>query len=109
VAYLVGGAGIVGLGLGSYFGLQAFSKWSAATSDCGSACAPGSKGQNEHDQAQTDATVSTVAFVAGGVAVAAGVLLFFTAPAPPGDSAHRLQVAPMAERSGGGILVLGRW
>ena len=110
VAYVVGGVGIVGLALGSYFGLQTISKWSAARNDCPNGCADGSPGRNERNDAQTDGTISTIAFVAGGVALATGAVLFFTAPSShSSSSAIRVRVTPTAERSGAGLLLYADW
>jgi hypothetical protein len=76
-----GGVGVVGLGLGTFFGLQASSKWSDAKDKCADypyGC--GAEGADLRSSAQSAATVSTVAFVAGGALLAAGVVLYFTAP-----------------------------
>jgi hypothetical protein len=110
ISYVVGGAGIVGLGVGSYFGLQTISRWSTAQRDCANGCADGSAGRNERNEAQTDGTVSTIAFVAGGLAAAAGAVLFFTAPRPhPDGSGARVHVTPTADRTGAGLRLLGTW
>lgn len=76
-----GGAGIVGIGLGTFFGLQASSKWSDAKSKCTDYpfnC--GAEGTDLRSSAHSAATVSTVAFVAGGALLATGVVLYLTAP-----------------------------
>jgi hypothetical protein len=78
---VLGGVGIVGVGLGGFFGLQASSKWSDAKKKCTDYpynC--GAEGADLHAGAQSAATVSTVAFVAGGALLAAGLVLYFTAP-----------------------------
>ena len=74
--------GVVGLGIGSIFGVMAGSSYGNAKSLCGgdvTRCRPGevSQANSEHDQAATDATVSTVAFLAGGVLVGTGAVVFF--------------------------------
>jgi hypothetical protein len=113
IAYVLGGVGVVGIAVGSYFGLQTFSKWSAAKKDCGGGCDPGSPGQNERSDAQTDGTISTVAFAAGGVALAAAAWLFFTAPpssrAGRAGSAGPVRLAPVVGREGGSLVVAGSW
>jgi hypothetical protein len=76
-----GGVGVVGLGLGAFFGLQASSKWSDAKGKCADypyGC--GSEGADLRSSAHSAATVSTVAFVAGGALLATGVVLYLTAP-----------------------------
>ncbi len=79
VALGVAGAGIVGLGVGSFFGLRAFSKWSDAEAQCPADRCTGD-GRALAESASSAATISTVSFVAGGVLVAGGAALFFMAP-----------------------------
>lgn len=81
LAFVAGGAGIVGLGLGTFFGLQASSKWSDAKSECTDGthgCSAAALDLRASARAQANA--STVAFVAGGVLLTAGVVLYLTAP-----------------------------
>jgi hypothetical protein len=86
--YIVGGAGVVGLGLGVVFGLRAKSKWDSAQSDCKiDACGAGSDARKEKDDAATAGTVSTIAFVVGGAALATGVVLIVLAPSSSTTSA----------------------
>jgi hypothetical protein len=86
---VVGAAGIVGLGVGSYFGVQALSGSSKAKQTCpNAACsAPGAVQQN--DDAKTDARISDVGFALGVGALVTGSLLYFLAPPSTG-----LRVAP---------------
>jgi tetratricopeptide (TPR) repeat protein len=78
---VAGGAGIVGLGLGAFFGLQASGKWSDAKDRCRSGTFECSREALAlRTSAQSRANVSTVAFIAGGALLAAGVVLYFTAP-----------------------------
>ncbi|MBX3191209.1 MAG: hypothetical protein KF819_29700 [Labilithrix sp.] len=72
-----GGFGLaaVGIGVGSVTGLMSISKVDdVRKNSCngGDACAPGSEA--EIDSAKSLGTVSTIAFIAGGVGVAAGVI-----------------------------------
>ena len=76
-----GGIGVVGIGLGAFFGLQASSKWSDAKSKCTDypyGC--GAEGTDLRASAHSQGTVSTVAFVAGSALLATGVVLYLTAP-----------------------------
>jgi hypothetical protein len=105
----IGGAGVIGLGLGSAFGLMAKSKLNqsndgpcnAATNKCTQA------GLSLRQDAGNAATASTIAFVAGGVALAAGIVLYVTAPRAAPISA--LVVAPAPLAGGGGAIVQGRF
>lgn len=79
IGLAVGGLGVVGLGVGSFFGLRTFSKWSEAESRCpGLQC--DAQGFDAATAAQNSGTVSTIAFAAGGALVLGGAALYFTAP-----------------------------
>jgi hypothetical protein len=76
----IGGAGVVGLGVGAAFGWLASSAWSSAKIACGgspNACVDEPSGSSHHATAVTDGTGATVAFVGGGALLAAGAVLFF--------------------------------
>ncbi|HEX6272859.1 MAG TPA: hypothetical protein VFZ53_07465, partial [Polyangiaceae bacterium] len=93
-AFTLGGAGVVGLGIGTAFGLSAISQ-NSESNDAG--CK-----QNEctteaaqiRKDAQAAGNVSTVAFIAGGALLAAGVVVYLTAPSS-------------SEKPGAARLVLG--
>jgi len=79
-AVVVGAVGVVGVGLGTVFGLSASSKWSDAKSGCSAypyGCS--SEALDARSAANSKATISTVAFIAGGVALAGAAVLWFTA------------------------------
>ena len=80
----IAGAGLVGVGLGVFFGLRASSLWSSSQSECGDArpcnAADHARAVQDHDSASTAATISTVAFACGAGAIAIGAASFFLAP-----------------------------
>lgn len=88
VALVLGAAGVVGVGLGTVFGLQARSDWSEAKSHCPSYPYCDDRGVELHSSAASKATLSTVAFIAGGAALAVGTVLWFSA-----DSGKKERVA----------------
>ena len=100
VGLTLGGVGVVGLGLGTAFGVMAMSAWS----DVKSACQPGTPSRcpitdqpaasSKQSTAQTDGAVSTVGFIAGGVLVATGAVLFLTGRHHEGSTAPTVAVAP---------------
>lgn len=69
------GVGVVGLALGTVFGLKASGSKSDANCDANNRCDPGPLAD-----ARSSATVSTVSFVVGGVFAAGGIALFALAP-----------------------------
>ncbi len=97
VGFVVGGVGIVSLGAGAVFGLLASSKHAQAVSDCSSYpahCPSSGIADGPNHDAQTFATVSTVTFVAGGVALAAGAVLVLTSPSGP-QPATAVRLTPL--------------
>ena len=104
-AYIAGGLGIVGVGFGTYFGLSALSKNSASNADCsGAAC--NDDGFSKRNEARNAGTVSTIAFIAGGVALGAGVVLFLSSSPNKESNGSALHVTASAA-PGGGWLSLG--
>lgn len=104
---VVGGAGIVGVGVGAVFGIVAKGKFDDAKTTCGDTypqCKDGATAvaTDQNNSAHGSATVSTLAVVAGGVALAAGAVLFFTAPSA---TKTRVGVAPTIA----GLDLIGRW
>jgi hypothetical protein len=106
IGLVVGGAGVVGLVVGGVFGLVSKSTYNNAfQNECGSnpnACSQ--QGAQDGQTAHSQATISTVGFIAGGVLLAGGAVLYFTAP--KGGS---VGVAPTVGTTGGGLSVTGAW
>jgi hypothetical protein len=102
----VGAAGAVGVVIGSVFGIVSKSTYDHAfTTECaGSANGCKGIGQADGQTAFHQATVSTVAFVAGGVLLGGGALLYFTAPRGPA-----VTVSPSVGAGTAGLAVRGRW
>jgi hypothetical protein len=105
VSYVVMGAGVVGIGVGSYFGLQTFSKWGEAQKHC-AASACDATGVSLANDAKSSGTISTISFVAGGALIVAGGVIF--ALAPSGVAKTGMIVAPSIGNSYGGIALVGR-
>jgi serine/threonine-protein kinase len=78
----LGGAGAVGLMLGSVLGVIAKAKNDDSLLNCdpsnARACTP--VGTTDRNAAYANASASTAAFVAGGVLLTAGAIVYFTAP-----------------------------
>jgi hypothetical protein len=104
------GLGLVGVGVGVALGLFASSSQRRERADCSpSACFSYPLAVEDYGTAQSQATGATIAFVAGPALVAAGVVLWLTAPrgsGAPAASALRITVAPALVGRGRG-LVLG--
>jgi hypothetical protein len=110
-AYVVGAAGVVALGIGSYFGIQAFSKNHASDA----ACPDPSDGCPKNsirfdDEAKTAAFRSDLAFGAGLVGLGVATYLYLKSPSSGADAtAHVLRLDPLIAADGGGLYVSGFW
>lgn len=94
VPIVVTAVGVAGLGAGVAFGILSGSEHDAAVSEPRQVAA-----QDKQDRAESFATGSTIAFIAGGVVAAAGftwlgLRLFATPSAPATTSARSLNVVP---------------
>jgi hypothetical protein len=107
VALIVGGVGLVGIGVGSAFGLIAKSKNDQALQSCRTSTLCSQHGLDLTNDAKSAATVSTVAFVAGGVALAGGIVLWLTAPSSRSTTGLRFE--PLVGTSLVGGAVSGSW
>jgi serine/threonine-protein kinase len=94
IGLVLGGVGIVGIGVGTYFGISAKSKADAAAPYCtGTTCQQ--PGIDDWSKAQSNGNIATVGFIAGGVLLAAGAVVYLIAPSP------RAQTAALAVARGG--------
>ena len=107
IGYVVGGAGLVGIVIGSIFGIEAISQNNAANCDANSYC----QNPQSRTSAQGSATVSTVGFIAGGVLLAGGVVLVLAAPKESKGApvTGRWEAGPMIASGTGGLLLRGSW
>ncbi len=106
---IIGGVGIVGVAIGSVFGLNAISTNKDAEEFCprGNKC-DDQKGIDLTDDANSAATVSNVAFGVGGVALITGAILFFSAPSDAPRTGWRgLRFGGGLGSNGGGLTARG--
>jgi hypothetical protein len=97
-----GGLGIVGIGLGAYFGAFALSAQNQEHADCPAAgCAHHLQSVADYNTAGQDAVASTISFIAGGVFLATGVVLWLTAP--------RLKIVPTTTGKNVGFVLGGEF
>jgi hypothetical protein len=108
----VAGGGVVLASVGFVFGAKAGSTYDKAKELCGDDLACDSnddftRGKKLISDARSQATISTIAVIAGGVAIAGGAVLYFTAPK------HRrvetARVVPVVTGHDAGVAVVGRF
>jgi serine/threonine-protein kinase len=108
LALISGGLGIAGVAVGSVFGLVAMSKRSEYRSHVGAdgQCTDMTCQTASHS-AYSAGTVSTIAFVAGGVLLATGGVLWLTAPSRSNGTQAYLH--PTAAPNAAGLALSGLW
>ncbi|HET7541760.1 MAG TPA: hypothetical protein VFK05_17920 [Polyangiaceae bacterium] len=104
IPWIVGGAGVVALGVGTVFGLKAISNADDSRADCPNGVCNSEQGQKDADAAHTQATISTVSFVLGGAAIATGAVLYFTLP----KQKTEVGMVPMFDQSSVGLALRGK-
>ncbi len=111
MSFIAGGIGVVGLGLGTYFTVNASGKKSDSLKHCETnqpnLC--DSTGVGLRNQALSSARLATAFMIGGGVLLAGGVVLYLMAPSSGPSttgSVRTLRVAAGAA-PGGGHVVLG--
>jgi tetratricopeptide (TPR) repeat protein len=104
-----GGAGVAAVAVGLGFGLKARSSYDDAEALCGEdlVCPAASlpQGQKLVSDARSSATISTVLVIGGGAAIAAGVIVYLTAPRTRERATARL--VPVAHDRGAGLALTG--
>lgn len=109
---IAGTVGVGGLVVGSAFGLLAKSSNDDSLEACRTETLCSPAGLALREDAQSQATVSTVGFVAGGVLLAAGVTLLLVAPSSDEraeGALSRLELAPAVAGGPAGLTVRGAW
>jgi hypothetical protein len=107
-AYVVGALGLVGLGVGTAFGLAANGSNHTANDHCtrpGGLC--DEQGVAAGEDVDRRATVSNVAFGLGAAALVGGVVLYFTAPSQPPSAASLFRLTAGAAAHGGQVALSG--
>jgi len=102
-AWIVGGIGVAGVIVGSVFGVRSILKHNESDQYCGKdGFCSDPRGVSAMDAARSAGDISTVAFIAGGLALGAGTVLLLTAPSDAAtehpQSATRVLIGPGAVR-----------
>ncbi len=108
VGWVLGGAGVVGLGVGAAFGLVAMNDKNDANCNAAGQCLSGPLAD-----ARTAAGAADIALVAGAILFAGGAaLVLFSPHASSGHErspAAAVRVAPAVGTAGGSLMVEGTW
>jgi hypothetical protein len=106
VAVIVGGVGLVGVGIGSAFGLMAKASNSKADPECSTSDHCTDAGKAYINTAHSQAIVATVAFSIGGAGLLGGAILWLTAPRAK-ERGAAVAVVPTVGPDGAGLFAQG--
>jgi hypothetical protein len=104
VGWVLGGAGVLGLGVGTVFGVVTLGDKRSAHCDDNNVCDPGTVGEIKNAS-----LVSDIGWLAGGTLLAAGVAVVLFVPSGSHGAAAGIGVAPVFTAGGGEIVTGGRW
>lgn len=105
---VVGGVGLVGLGVGTYFGVRTQNKEDEARSNCTNyptGC--NATGLEANDAASSAANYATGAFIVGGVGLVTGLVLYLTAPSEAPGSRAGVRLEPTVGGDTQGLRLTG--
>jgi hypothetical protein len=103
--WVLGGAGIVGLGLGTAFGVMAIEDNDNARCNASKQCLPGPL-----SEARSYALASDISLIAGGLLLAGGAALVIFTPSGSSDARRgAVSVAPTAGLGSAGVALGGSW
>jgi hypothetical protein len=105
IGIIVAGLGIVGLGVGGYYGYRARTTWKEAQTYCSSDLQCDQDGVDLAAQAKRFGNFGTIGVAAGGALLVGGAVLFFTAPRAKSTAKRggieRIGVSPSSIMLGG--------
>lgn len=114
LGYAVAGAGVIALGVGTFFGIRALNRNQDSEASCVGGC--DAEGARLSRDAMTDAWISNAAIGMGIVGVTVGTAILLTSRKQPASDAsgaaacvRGLCASPLAQAHGGGIAVQARW
>jgi hypothetical protein len=110
IGFVVGGIGLAGLGVGAFFGYRAIQSKGRQDDNCQSSttCPDYAAAADAHEDSESSGLISTIAFIAGGAATAAGVVLVLTArPKADGAASAALTLTPRFGTGGAGLELSG--
>lgn len=118
VGFVLGGVGLVGVGVGTYFGVVALGNKKDVDAHCGAAASEAltstaipcdAQGFKAQKDAHTNGTISTIGIGVGAAAAVTGVVLIFVSKGPDKTDSTALRIAPALPLtgSGGGVQLGG--
>lgn len=116
VGFVLGGVGIVGIGLGSYFGVVALGNKKTVDAHCAAGASDSltsnaipcdAQGFSAQKDAHTNGTISTIGLGVGAAALATGIVLVLVSKGPEKKAALHVTPSVPVVGAGGGLQVGG--
>jgi serine/threonine-protein kinase len=104
---VAGGVGVVGLGVGGFFGLRAINKNKDSKQYCDDDSNCIEPGFRYREDARSAGNIATVGIAVGAVGLIGGAVLFFTAPSGEVASQSALRVLPSVASDRADVIVMG--
>jgi serine/threonine-protein kinase len=106
----LGGVGLVGVAVGSFFGWKTIEKKNASNADghCNASNVCDRVGTELRNEGKSAATLATVFMGIGAASLVGGAVLFLTAP-PEETRQGKVRLAPLVGQDGGGLSLRGAW
>jgi hypothetical protein len=109
IGYVVGGAGLVGLGVGVVFSLQAKSKDDKSLKYCDGSTCNDPAGMDLTEQSQSAARIAAIAYVAGGALTVGGLVMILVGSKEEPPNARSVSLRPSLGPGHAGLNIGGRW
>lgn len=106
---LVGAVGVAAIGVGTGFGLSARADAEIAHELCDGNVCISQRGVDAAEDADRDATISTISCAAGGVLLAGGIALLVFGPRDREREVAAVRILPYATAGSLGTQLAGRW
>ena len=107
----LGAGGVIAVGVGLVFGAKAQSSYNDAKKLCGDdqicPAADFARDKQLVADARSSATISTVLVIGGGAAIAAGAIVYFTAPHGRSREKQAARLVPVTHNGGAGLALMG--
>jgi hypothetical protein len=109
VGLATAGVGVVGLGLGTYFGISALKGKSDTNDACPNETCIDPASYDKRHSAVASGNISTIAFVAGGVLAATGTTLFIIGRPHGTETGPKAQLVPLVGPRDTGVVFVGNF
>lgn len=107
--YIAGGAGVISIGFGAYFGLQTLNKKEESDRQCPTSSTCSARGVQANKDAYTFANISNIGVGIGLLGLGVGTYLLLTANPSSSSTATSYSISPLLGKENQGALIQGHF